>query len=544
MKVSVVWSARSGLTLVCLQFALLTNGAGAVADTRIVAGNPNSQRSETGRYRICNPAPDATMEDLRLAEALLQDTTEMRNWRTVAWYLGELGFREGFEPLRDFVWGAHVHSDPMLYMLDALSSAQTSIGHLAVSCPEATHYLIQSTNPEFWRSLPWGESRTTGPEIWLAMSEASIKALGISGVPEAGQMLARLRRWPYKEAQRVTIEEAIHTFHWVTLGRRYWPAYLRELSRFHLPEILAPTSDRVSLLGAWRWMRSAGPWGGYQTPPACGWSRTLFFEQDSTYSFWEEDSIGVYRVCGGRFILHPFEGGSKEPRLELQWWAWQGPGTFTLSFMGRDLLALRPVGAADAYSTHTFAREGEDVVPPDTVDAIEWRPPRVCRSTPTSYYIEVPTTLYRPLASVWVQQWNLSYSKALVPKGYEYTHNQIPSGVIGDFDGDSLADAAIYGYDSDDRNTVACLLSNRGSPRGAAAWRDSAAARREDRGARPSCYLELCPSGESVTDSKGTTVVLAADGIYTTSANGERWILYYTNGEFHRGRPVRVGGSR
>lgn len=537
--------AHVGMSLACLlsvDFLCSEQALGLGA-----VGSLTAYERGTAESRICNPAPEATLEDMRLAVAVLQDTTKMANWRNIAWYLGELGFPECFEPLRAFVWNTHAHSDSMLFMFDALRSAQTTIGHVAASCPQALHYLIQSADPAFWKSLPWREPRMTSREFWLAMSEASIRALGLSGASEAGQMLARLRQWPYRDAQRVAIEEALRTYRRASLVRRSFPEDHRWMPLFHLQEMMPPTTDNLPLVGAWRWMRSAEGAGAYHTPPACGWSRTLFFEQDSTYSFWERDSVGEYRMCSGRYVLHTSVRQPKGSWVELRGWSWEGPGTFWLRIMGPDLIRLLPGDAGGAWHhygvSHTFVREGVGIAQPDMIDAMEWPPPRLRRATPTSYSIELPKALRGIRDSMHIRQWDLRYSRRLVPKGYRYTHYQIPSGVIGDFDGDSLADVAIYGYDGDNRNTVACLLSNGGSPRGTRAWLEPGAAKRNGGPSRPSFYMERCPSGQPVVDSQGIRMVLATDAVYTISGSGEKTILYYENGNFHRGRPAPGSAS-
>ena len=516
---------------------LLSLGFLCTAQALGMGAVPGTYRPGGAESRLCNPAPEATMDDMRLAVAVLQDTTRMANWRNVAWYLGELGYPEGFEPLRNFVWNTHDHSDSMLYMFDALCAAQTTIGHLAASSPQALRYLIRSAEPDFWKALPWRESRMTSREFHLAMSEASINALGLSGASEAGQMLASLRQWPYRESQRVAIEEALRTYRRTCFVRRYFPDESRWMPLYHLQEMMPTTTDSIPLIGAWRWMRSAGS-GAYYTPPACGWSRTLFIEEDSTYSFWERDSVGEYRLCSGTYILHT-GGQPKGSWVELLGWSWEGPGTFWLQAIGPDLIRLRPGSSKGAWSddvSHTLVREPEGIAPPDTINARDWPPPRVRRATPTSYSIELPRALRRIRNSMQARQWDLRFSKRLVPKDYRYTHYQIPSGVIGDFDGDSLADVAIYGYDEDNRNTVVCVLSNGGSPRGTMAWLEPVEAKRKEGLSPPSIYLRLCPSGRSLIDSQGVRTVLARDAVSAISGNGEELILYYRNGDFHPGR--------
>jgi hypothetical protein len=478
----------------------------------------------------CNPPPEATTEDMGLAIAVLQDTTQMGHWRNVAWYLGELGFPQCFEPLRDFIWASHGQSDTSRYMLDAMTSAQTSIGHVAASSPAALDYLIQSTNPSFWKSLRWRDPRRTAEELRLEMSKASIKALGLSGAAEAGQMLSRLRRWPYAEAQQVAIKDAFRSFRYITLVRRYSPEELRPTSRVHLGELLPPATDSSLIYGKWRWMRTSYSTGGRYAPPTCGWSRTLVLEPDSTYSLLEEDSADVYRICSGEFKVHTT---AKGPWIEFEGWSWKEPSTYWPTIRGPGLLVLRPGGAHGVWHslgpTHTFAREAATTSSSQWKSAKTWRPPRIRRTSGERYSIEMPPPFHTLASTAQSRRWN--YSR-LTPKGYEYTHYQIPSGVIGDFDADSMADAAILGYDDDNKNVITCLLSNRGAPRAVVAWTERGSGTKEGP-TRPLHYLKLVPAGRSHVDSRGNRTVLATDAIWVVGREGGSSILSYANGLFH-----------
>ena len=136
---------------------------------------------------------------MKLALTLLRDTTQVPNWANIAWYVGESGSPEYFEPLKEFVLGGHAPIDPGKWF-GAITSAQLGIGTIAASSPQALRYLSQSTNPTFWKTFP--------QDVRLAMSETSIEALGNSGASEARQILLRLRQWPYRESQRDAIEKA------------------------------------------------------------------------------------------------------------------------------------------------------------------------------------------------------------------------------------------------------------------------------------------------------------------------------------------------
>ena len=506
------------------------------------SGSRGDDPTKYRQTRTCNPPPEATKEDMSLAMAVLRDTTQIEHWDGVAWYLGELGFPESFEPLRDFVWAIHDHGDSLPQTLAALTKAQASIGHVAASNPAALDYLIQSTNPSFWESLPWKDHRRTAREVRLEMSKASITGLGWAGVPEAGQMLSRLRQWPYVEAQRTTIDEAFRRFRYVSLGRKYSPADLRSVSRLHLPEILRESTDSSLIFGAWRWMRSSG-WGwGYYAPPVCGWSRTLVLERDSSYSLWEEDSVDTYRICGGKFTMRTAPKGSW---IEFEDWSWGHPNIYWPRIMGPNLIALRPGEARGVWHghlglTHYFTRVPASGGSFDRISAKSWRPPRVRRLSSTAYSIEVPEPLRRLSGSAESRRWS-SYSR-LGPEEYEYTHYQTPSGVIGDFDGDSLADVAILGYDDDDRNVVTCLLSNRGAPQAAVAWTEHGSGS-EDGPTRPRHYLKLFASGRSYVNSRGQRTVLSTDAIWVVGKDGGSSILYHGNGGFHQAKPAHHGGD-
>ena len=522
-------TASAGLCLACLFTVGLSSEAhpSASRSARDAASQSSSER--------CNPAPEATAEDMRLAVAVLQDTTQMAHWGSVAWYLGELGSPESFEPLRHFVWATHGHGDSVHYTLGAMTAAQTSIGHVAASNPAALDYLIQSTNPSFWKELPWKDSQRTALEMRSEMSKASIQGLGLSGAPEAGQMLSRLRQWPYAETQRETIEEAFRKFRHVSLVRKYSPAELRRISRLHLPELLPEVTDKSLIFGAWRWMRSSYS-GGYYAPPACGWSRTLILEPDSTYSFWEEDSVDVYRISSGRFIVHTT---AERQWIEFEGWSGDDSKIYWPRIMGSDLLALRPGGSQGVWhsmgATLTFERE-RAISPRDRKIAHTWRPPRILRTSQSYCSIEVPLPLPTRSGLAGSRRW--SFYRGLGPKEYEYTHYQIPSGVIGDFDGDSLADVAILGYDDDKRNVVTCLLSNRGAPHAVVAWTERGSGTK-DRPTRPLHYLELVPSGRSYVDSRGKRMTLVADAIGVTGKLGGSSILSYENGQFHHAKISR-----
>jgi hypothetical protein len=154
---------------------------------------------------------------------------------------------------------------------------------------------------------------------------------------------------------------------------------------------------------------------------------------------------------------------------------------------------------------------------------------------PISYAVYLPPALTKARESVGrIYEWgDFAYSLG----SYRYTNYQIPSAVIGDFDGDSLADVAIHGWDGKTEDKVACLLSGHASPRAATLLVEPVTLDREHH-CQPPLYLELFPAGQSFTDSLGNRVALQTDAIRVIPMKGQTVIYYYKNGTFHRGSPT------
>jgi len=306
--------------------------------------------------------------------------------------------------------------------------------------------------------------------------------------------------------------------------------------------------DSLELLGAWRWVRSAGGWGADRTPPPSGWSRFLYFQKGGTYSYWEEDSIRKYRVNSGKFTVHGPGSARPFPWIEFEngWDPIVGgaEGREWLRFVGRDTLTLYPGGGDRMVSdmdTHTFIRENGRPVPIQGISmpGLPWRPTRLLKYMPGAYWAELPPTLGSAISGVQpLHEWNDWAYASLLPASYRYTNYQIPSAIVGDFDGDSLVDVAIHGWNGKTEDRVACLLSNYASPRGLMVVTGPVSFEPEHHGPGPPLYLELLPAGQAFVDSLGNRVTIRTDAIRVIPTKGQAAIYYYKDGTFHRGRPI------
>jgi hypothetical protein len=262
-------------------------------------------------------------------------------------------------------------------------------------------------------------------------------------------------------------------------------------------------TDSLALYGAWSWVSTAGSYSGVIVTPIPGWNRVLFFRRDGTYCLWEEDSIASYELCSGEFSIHPARnsriGSRIKPNLwvELKGWWWRIDDRQLVGFSEPDRIALYPgyeddTGAVEVMdaSTSSFARLPHVPVPapghsPGDSPVYRAKPPRLQLTSSllapqgSDYDVE----LARPLMAIRrqtnpIRLWSESAYPRAIRDRYEYQTFQVPSALIGDFDGDSIPDAAIYGHIWDSasgtqRSRIECFLSNPNDPRAVLLWADS-----------------------------------------------------------------------
>jgi hypothetical protein len=291
------------------------------------------------------------------------------------------------------------------------------------------------------------------------------------------------------------------------------------------------TADSPSLVGTWRWIRSYGSWGADIRPPTTGWSRYLYFPGDRTYSFWEEDSVRNYLLGGGEYTFHAIGTARHQPWIELPGWQGAPSADRWVRFLGPDTLTFYPGGGDRVVSDDNedvFVRAPEKGAPPydRNEEGCSWRPPRLWTYEPGLYGVYLPTAINEAFGGIGrLSEWKDSaYDWA----NYRYTNSQIPSAVIGDLDGDSLADVAIHGFEGSVERVV-CLLSNHAKTRALTIISQPLALAGP---VRPNFYLELFPAGEVVEGPRGEDLRLKTDGIRVTSRNGESKVYYFWGGAF------------
>jgi len=321
-------------------------------------------------------------------------------------------------------------------------------------------------------------------------------------------------------------------------------------------------ADSLALFGKWRWVRSAGGLlAANATPPPSGWSRTLHVHPDGRYAFWERDSVRTYLLCTGKFIVHRFMGGRRDMGgasfwIELDGWWSQLDQKSLVTFMGRDTILTYPggdgFGVSDALY-HTFVRETSLPGPPapdrgQDVPGSVPRPPRIGSGLPGSYYVQLSPPLSDLLQKLGpFHEWMDWQYPSPVRAAYEYTNSQVPSAIIGDFDGDSLADVAVHGSTGYAESKVVCILSNRRDPRAITLFSeptlfdppdnpDTTASRYRE--PRPTLYLKLQRAGQSFEKADASRGTLSTDAILVVRPNGAGTVYYYENGTLRTGRPT------
>ena len=294
--------------------------------------------------------------------------------------------------------------------------------------------------------------------------------------------------------------------------------------------------------------------GASETPPLAGWSRVLYLQADGKYEYWEHDSVANYLLGNGTFTVHL--GRGMEPAgspvslwVEMAGWRDALPSEL-ITFIGRDTIQMYPGGrntmVADAL-THTYVRDAIHKQPAPalpTDSAATCRPPRLRTLSPGTYFADLEPRMWelRVRASPFFEWMDWQYP-ASVRKSYRYAHNQIPSAVVGDFDGDGSMDVAIHGSTGYVESKVLCLFANRGRPTSLLLLSEptlleSGGAHETNRfrEPHPTLYLKLLPRGQVFHDSLGNPLSLPRDVILVVRPEGYATPYYYADGEFRRGK--------
>lgn len=320
-------------------------------------------------------------------------------------------------------------------------------------------------------------------------------------------------------------------------------------------------ADSAAVFGAWKWVRTyGGLLGANNTPPSTGWSRTLFIRRDGTYAFWEQDSVANYVLCSGEITIHPskhssIEGGPKASLwVDLTGWWDDFEKRLLVAFLGRDGMLTYPgsegggsiMVVSDALKSE-FVRTTEQPEPKGVLLA-DTRPPRLLRSFSNSYRVDLALALWKLLwSSGPLYEWQDGQYPPAVLNSYTYTNDQIPSAVVGEFDGDSLADVAIYGSTTGDwsESKVMCLVSNRGKPRAVEVLREPTlrdppsgpdTTGRAFREPHPALYLSLIHAGQPLQGEDHKSWILRTDAILVKRLSGEAAAYYFVDDGLRKGR--------
>jgi hypothetical protein len=330
-------------------------------------------------------------------------------------------------------------------------------------------------------------------------------------------------------------------------------------------------ADSAAMIGAWRWVRTYGGMAGANvTPPSSGWSRTLFFRRDATYAYWEQDSVASHLICTGKFTVHPSIYGRIEdgPRasiwVDMEGWWWHLDQKQLIAFLGSTGMLMYPgsedgtilYSVSDAQKSE-FIRDSERKEPTDPPGGriAGARPPRLLSSFRGSYEADMTFAMRQVLWGAGpIYEWDDRQFPPSVLGSYVYTSNQIPSAVVGDFDGDTLADIAIYGSTTTDwsESKVLCVLSNREKPRAVEVLREPIVRDppagpdttvRAFREPHPALYLSLIHAGRLLRSADDKPLILTTDAILVTRLSGESTPYYYSGDNFRKGGPL-VGKDR
>jgi len=232
--------------------------------------------------------------------------------------------------------------------------------------------------------------------------------------------------------------------------------------------------------------------------------------------------------------------------IELEGWWEQLDQKQLVTFVGRDTILTYPggenFGVSDALE-HTFVREPSAPSTPGERIPSEAlaRPPRLENGLPGSYYVRLPKRLHELLWSKGpFYEWQDWQYPGLVRAAYEYTNSQVPSAVIGDFDGDKIADVAIHGSTGYVESKVMCIVSNGGDPRVISILSeptsfdppDNPATPARYREPRPTLYLKLIEARQPLETADGNGETRPTDAILMVRPTGEGTIYVYENGTF------------
>lgn len=293
--------------------------------------------------------------------------------------------------------------------------------------------------------------------------------------------------------------------------------------------------NSVDLQGAWSWDASFRAHGAGQTPSSSGYGLLLTIRSNGGYTLVERDSANAYLRCSGRLQTEatssPADAGATASFASLRLTGWQPRyDAYTAAMQGRDTLLLYPArpgkGIPDA-AVQRFVRAPQATGKAPRIYPYAERPPRLVSAGYDDYEVSPPDSAERlnRLISPFRKTPDRQYSDA-TRAAYRYRHDQTPSAVIGDFDGDGVLDVAMYGR-ADSVAEAMCVLDWNRAGKVVVFGRGAVG----DGGGAPALLLELVPKGSRVARGD-EEAVLSHDAIRAVHADGKSELFAWNGAAF------------
>jgi len=213
------------LILTAILCVLPTFGAGQDAGRAKADSFGASVREFARRTYVHGPPYAQTRRFGRAAlptlEAMLSDSADQQSWPTVCSMISHLGYADGYPLLHQFIW-ARFKGTVRGPQLSALRVAQQGIGFIAAESPDALRYLLNGTDPNYWRHLPWSESGESQESVGLEFARLSTSALPFSQNPLARATLVRLRDTSTIQPLRSQAERGIAEYDTIAVHGLSW----------------------------------------------------------------------------------------------------------------------------------------------------------------------------------------------------------------------------------------------------------------------------------------------------------------------------------
>lgn len=290
--------------------------------------------------------------------------------------------------------------------------------------------------------------------------------------------------------------------------------------------------DSKFLLGDWEWTRSSQRYPSFsyfQSPygPAHTRQRLHLLILPGSFALYQVDQDRSRLIGPGTYTL---EGN----RITFSRWVYRGE-TFSIRKIAQDTIGIYPWQASDAeesYYVRVPSLTGREAIP-DTLRVSDPLGHPTMGSGHDGYSLTLPPAMREALT-----RWDGSF-RLFTPRDwsrealrdYHYTHNQIPWALIGDFDGDLLLDAAVYGRSGRDE-VILAVLSGFGNVHAVEVARRSNGSRDN----RP--YLELASRDTKYSPCWAREGTPDMDGIGVVSPGVARFDYTLRQGEFVVYAPV------